>query len=212
MVRLNKVKLVLQEKEKRVAENGDMKTRSASFNKEMNEGKDEQYEYTLDGSVDIRGRPAAKGKTGGWVGGVLVLGTQYFFVMHNEILLARVFVSIISWQPSNPFDHFDWRDDKSKLCWFGAFPPLDPPTHIHNKETKASVFLNWTLSYPGCGKSPLLSYFLYNSKKHGENYYFSTINWVVTQEWHIKKSQAILNQLYLHCLKILAAYVVPLIL
>ncbi|URE17453.1 hypothetical protein MUK42_12033 [Musa troglodytarum] len=77
MVRLNKVKLVLQEKEKTVAENGDMKTRSASFNKEMNEGKDEQYEYTLDGSVDIRGRPAAKGKTGGWVGGVLVLADTY---------------------------------------------------------------------------------------------------------------------------------------
>ncbi|CAL9149670.1 protein NRT1/ PTR FAMILY 7.2-like isoform X1 [Musa acuminata AAA Group] len=97
MVRLNKVKLVLQEKEKRVAENGDMKTRSASFNKEMNEGKHEQYEHTLDGSVDIRGRPAAKGKTGGWVGGVLVLVNQglatlaFFGVGVNLVLfLTRV--------------------------------------------------------------------------------------------------------------------------
>ncbi|THU60259.1 hypothetical protein C4D60_Mb07t10750 [Musa balbisiana] len=63
----------------------------------MNEGKDEQFEYTLDGSVDIRGRPAAKGKTGGWVGGVLVLVNQglatlaFFGVGVNLVLfLTRV--------------------------------------------------------------------------------------------------------------------------
>ncbi|RZS22535.1 hypothetical protein BHM03_00055321 [Ensete ventricosum] len=93
MVRLNKVKLVLQEKEKRVAENGDMQTRSASFNKEMNEGKDEQHEYTLDGSVDIRGRPAAKGKTGGWVGGVLVLAAA---IANGFVSLGRQCLVLLS--------------------------------------------------------------------------------------------------------------------
>jgi len=32
-------------------------------------------EYTLDGSVDIKNRPAVKGKSGGWLAGGLILGT-----------------------------------------------------------------------------------------------------------------------------------------
>lgn len=40
------------------------------------ENQDEEYfDYTMDGSLDIRGQPAAKGRTGGWVAGSLVLGT-----------------------------------------------------------------------------------------------------------------------------------------
>lgn len=31
-------------------------------------------DYTLDGSVDLRGSPAIKGSSGGWVAGVLLLG------------------------------------------------------------------------------------------------------------------------------------------
>jgi solute carrier family 15 (peptide/histidine transporter), member 3/4 len=31
-------------------------------------------EYTLDGSVDIKGHPAVKGKSGGWLAGGLILG------------------------------------------------------------------------------------------------------------------------------------------
>jgi hypothetical protein len=31
-------------------------------------------EYTLDGSVDMKGRPAVKGKSGGWLAGALILG------------------------------------------------------------------------------------------------------------------------------------------
>lgn len=41
---------------------------------ETSGGIDEKYECTLDGSVDFRGRPAVKGKTGGWVAGSLLLG------------------------------------------------------------------------------------------------------------------------------------------
>jgi hypothetical protein len=36
--------------------------------------QDKCCEYTLDGSVDIKGRPAVKGKSGGWLAGALILG------------------------------------------------------------------------------------------------------------------------------------------
>lgn len=36
--------------------------------------QDKCCEYTLDGSVDIKGRPAVKGKSGGWLAGGLILG------------------------------------------------------------------------------------------------------------------------------------------
>ncbi|CAD5190105.1 unnamed protein product [Musa acuminata subsp. malaccensis] len=85
------------EKEERAIEVGAVKSRSDSLNKDVNGEKDERYEYTLDGSVDARGRPAAKGKTGGWVAGALLLVNQglatlaFFGVGVNLVLfLTRV--------------------------------------------------------------------------------------------------------------------------
>lgn len=40
--------------------------------------KEETSYYTLDGSVDLKGRPAVKAKSGGWVAGFLILGMQKF--------------------------------------------------------------------------------------------------------------------------------------
>lgn len=77
----NKVEVLLQEKEERAIEVGAVKSRSDSLNKDVNGEKDERYEYTLDGSVDARGRPAAKGKTGGWVAGALLLGNLSFLML-----------------------------------------------------------------------------------------------------------------------------------
>ncbi|RLN08252.1 hypothetical protein C2845_PM11G29650 [Panicum miliaceum] len=55
--------------------------------------QDKCCEYTLDGSVDIKGRPAVKGKSGGWLAGGLILaalgvGTGGFPVTGR--LLARI--------------------------------------------------------------------------------------------------------------------------
>lgn len=41
--------------------------------------QDKCCEYTLDGSVDIKGRPAIKGKSGGWLAGALILGIVLLF-------------------------------------------------------------------------------------------------------------------------------------
>lgn len=67
---------------------------------EEGEGKfkeENTYEYTMDGSVDMKGKPAAKGRTGGWVAGWLVLVNQglvtlaFFGVSVNLVLfLTRV--------------------------------------------------------------------------------------------------------------------------
>lgn len=38
------------------------------------EKKQEEVVYTLDGSVDRHGRPAIKGRSGGWQAGFLILG------------------------------------------------------------------------------------------------------------------------------------------
>ncbi|KAJ6845604.1 protein NRT1/ PTR FAMILY 7.3-like [Iris pallida] len=67
---------------------------------EEGEGKfkeENAYEYTMDGSVDMKGKPAAKGRTGGWVAGWLVLVNQglvtlaFFGVSVNLVLfLTRV--------------------------------------------------------------------------------------------------------------------------
>lgn len=60
-------------------------------------GDGDCYEYTLDGSVDIRGRPANKARTGGWVAVTLVLVNQglatlaFFGISVNLVLfLTRV--------------------------------------------------------------------------------------------------------------------------
>jgi hypothetical protein len=45
-------------------------------------------EYTLDGSVDIKGRPAVKGKSGGWLAGGLILGN--FILFFQPIETARI--------------------------------------------------------------------------------------------------------------------------
>ncbi|KAG0534608.1 hypothetical protein BDA96_04G293900 [Sorghum bicolor] len=59
--------------------------------------QDKCCEYTLDGSVDIKGRPAVKGKSGGWLAGALILVNQglatlaFFGVNVNLVLfLTRV--------------------------------------------------------------------------------------------------------------------------
>lgn len=65
---------------------------------ERNTRKEEKCcEYTLDGSVDIKGQPAAKGKSGGWLAGGLILVNQglatlaFFGVNVNLVLfLTRV--------------------------------------------------------------------------------------------------------------------------
>ncbi|TVT99738.1 hypothetical protein EJB05_54877 [Eragrostis curvula] len=59
--------------------------------------EDKCCEYTLDGSVDIKGRPAVKGRSGGWIAGGLILVNQglatlaFFGVNVNLVLfLTRV--------------------------------------------------------------------------------------------------------------------------
>jgi hypothetical protein len=42
---------------------------------EMSAASRPKEDYTLDGSVDIKGRPAVKGTSGGWIAGGLILGT-----------------------------------------------------------------------------------------------------------------------------------------
>lgn len=42
--------------------------------------QDKCCEYTLDGSVDMKGRPAVKGKSGGWLAGGLILGIILPFI------------------------------------------------------------------------------------------------------------------------------------
>jgi glutamate synthase domain-containing protein 3 len=46
-----------------------------------NAPKDVCCEYTLDGSVDIKGSPAVKGKSGGWLAGGLIL--RKYFVLNS---------------------------------------------------------------------------------------------------------------------------------
>jgi hypothetical protein len=46
----------------------------AAATAERNAAKEKLIEYTLDGSVDIKGQPAVKGKSGGWLAGGLILG------------------------------------------------------------------------------------------------------------------------------------------
>lgn len=53
-------------------------TKLSCIPQEIRGGKDEKYENTLDGSVDFRGRPAVKGRTGGWVAASLLLGNICF--------------------------------------------------------------------------------------------------------------------------------------
>ncbi|KAJ0964344.1 hypothetical protein J5N97_029466 [Dioscorea zingiberensis] len=60
-------------------------------------GEEDEDEYTMDGSVDIRGNPANKAKTGGWVAGSIILVNQglatlaFFGVNVNLVLfLTRV--------------------------------------------------------------------------------------------------------------------------
>ncbi|CAM0944799.1 unnamed protein product [Alopecurus aequalis] len=64
---------------------------------ERNAAKQKLCEYTLDGSVDIKGQPAVKGKSGGWLAGGLILVNQglatmaFFGVNVNLVLfLTRV--------------------------------------------------------------------------------------------------------------------------
>ena len=51
--------------------------RGEEKDKDEEYGKDDNFEYTMDGSVDIRGQPAAKGRTGGWIAGWLILGNLF---------------------------------------------------------------------------------------------------------------------------------------
>lgn len=45
--------------------------------KEMTD-KQVEEEFTQDGSVDRHGRPAIRGRSGGWEAGILILGTYNF--------------------------------------------------------------------------------------------------------------------------------------
>ncbi|KAM0945656.1 putative proton-dependent oligopeptide transporter family, MFS transporter superfamily [Dioscorea sansibarensis] len=84
---------------RREEEGGEMKMNiniNGEFGGEEEEEEDED-EYTLDGSVDIRGNPASKTKTGGWIAASLVLVNQglatlaFFGVNVNLVLfLTRV--------------------------------------------------------------------------------------------------------------------------
>ncbi|BAF09701.1 protein NRT1/ PTR FAMILY 7.2 [Oryza sativa Japonica Group] len=78
---------------------GDMKMRVivVEGDETSNAPKDVCCEYTLDGSVDIKGSPAVKGKSGGWLAGGLILLNQglatlaFFGVNVNLVLfLTRV--------------------------------------------------------------------------------------------------------------------------
>lgn len=73
----------LQEKETTAVQVGVMKGGGASSS--MN-GEEECCEYTLDGSVDIKGRPAIKGRTGGWIAGTLILGN--FFPLYFQVVIS----------------------------------------------------------------------------------------------------------------------------
>lgn len=85
------------------ANEGDMRLRvvvmdgEAAAAAERNAAKEKLIEYTLDGSVDIKGQPAVKGKSGGWLAGGLILVNQglatmaFFGVNVNLVLfLTRV--------------------------------------------------------------------------------------------------------------------------
>jgi dipeptide/tripeptide permease len=85
------------------ANEGDMRLRvvvmdgEAAATAERNAAKEKLIEYTLDGSVDIKGQPAVKGKSGGWLAGGLILVNQglatmaFFGVNVNLVLfLTRV--------------------------------------------------------------------------------------------------------------------------
>lgn len=81
------------------ANDGDMKMRVIVMDSEAERSaaKEKLCEYTLDGSVDIKGRPAVKGKSGGWLAGGLILVNQglatmaFFGVNVNLVLfLTRV--------------------------------------------------------------------------------------------------------------------------
>ncbi|KAK3158778.1 hypothetical protein QOZ80_2AG0141480 [Eleusine coracana subsp. coracana] len=80
------------------ANEGDMKMRVVVVEgAEMSAATMPKEEYTLDGSVDIKGRPAVKGRSGGWIAGGLILVNQglatlaFFGVNVNLVLfLTRV--------------------------------------------------------------------------------------------------------------------------
>uniref|UniRef100_J3LG03 Uncharacterized protein n=1 Tax=Oryza brachyantha TaxID=4533 RepID=J3LG03_ORYBR len=83
------------------ANDGDVNTRvivmEGDESETSNAPKDECCDYTLDGSVDIKGSPAVKGKSGGWLAGGLILVNQglatlaFFGVNVNLVLfLTRV--------------------------------------------------------------------------------------------------------------------------
>ncbi|XP_017699967.3 protein NRT1/ PTR FAMILY 7.3-like [Phoenix dactylifera] len=74
-----------------------MKGGGSSMDGDGRREEEECCEYTLDGSVDIKGRPAIKGKTGGWIAGILLLVNQglatlaFFGIGVNLVLfLTRV--------------------------------------------------------------------------------------------------------------------------
>ncbi|KAI4981237.1 hypothetical protein ZWY2020_021722 [Hordeum vulgare] len=83
------------------ANEGDLKMRVIAMGgeaaSERRAAEEKLCEYTLDGSVDIKGRPAVKGKSGGWLAGGLILVNQglatmaFFGVNVNLVLfLTRV--------------------------------------------------------------------------------------------------------------------------
>lgn len=81
----------LKMERRREEEGGEMK-----MNININEGfggeeEEDEDEYTMDGSVDIRGNPASKNKTGGWIAASLVLGTSSLSFFSFSIYLFIVY-------------------------------------------------------------------------------------------------------------------------
>lgn len=59
------------QEEMMMIELGEAPKRKEMTNKQVEE------EFTQDGSVDRHGRPAIRGRSGGWEAGILILGTYF---------------------------------------------------------------------------------------------------------------------------------------
>ncbi|KAG1354303.1 putative protein NRT1/ PTR FAMILY 7.3 [Cocos nucifera] len=77
-------------------------------------------DYTLDGSVDLGGRPAVKGSSGGWVTGILLLGIGATIVVHTSILTQTLRPNIATFG-ADQFDEEDPREAHSKVSFFSYF-------------------------------------------------------------------------------------------
>lgn len=54
------------------------------------------HECTKDGTIDFYGKPAARNRTGGWRGGMLILGTL------NSFYFLECSKKLVKWEDPNP--------------------------------------------------------------------------------------------------------------